>query len=423
MYEHLSEIEIDGYVRGTLPPDEMLQMDDHITSCDDCRAEVAQRSPVDASVLIATLGEPQLDPHLNFDQTAAYVDGTLDAVGLEIADLHLHECRQCTAAVRDLEALKHEINREAGKSVSATASTAGFWDRLRQIRFPLYALATAAVLILGIVFAGWYLRDRKTEPETVAVSQPAEVPSVDVPAIEPQDIPEVSENSSGSEKPKPVITLNDGGRRIELDADGKVTGLGDPRSEQAVAGVLSGRELTIDPAVRQLRQASGQLMGEPQTGVPFALRGPVGTVVESARPTLSWKSLPGAETYQVDIFDESFNKVASSPPLKTSEWKPTAPLRRGGIFRWQVTALVNGEEVRSPVRPAPDARFKVLDAAAADRIADARSRNGGSHLLLGVLYAESGLLAEAERQFQALVRQNPGSPVARRLLEKVRAAR
>ena len=125
----------------------------------------------------------------------------------------------------------------------------------------------------------------------------------------------------------------------------------------------------------------------------------------------------------VDIFDDGFNKVASSPPIKGTEWQPHAVLSRGALYRWQVTAVVNGEEVKSPVRPAPDAKFKVLDANAANRLADARAKHSRSHLLLGVLYAEAGLLADAERELGALVKKNPDSAVARRLLEKVRSAR
>ena len=130
-----------------------------------------------------------------------------------------------------------------------------------------------------------------------------------------------------------------------------------------------------------------------------------------------------AESYRVDVFDDGFNKVASSPSVKSVEWQLNVPLHRGGVYRWQVTAMVNGEEVRSPVRPAPDAKFKVLDAVKADHLADARARYGRSHLLLGILYADAGLMPEAERELQILISKNPDSAAARRLLEKVKASR
>jgi hypothetical protein len=48
---------------------------------------------------------------------------------------------------------------------------------------------------------------------------------------------------------------------------------------------------------------------------------------------------------------------------------------------------------------------------------------GGSHLVLGVTYARAGLLEEAGREFEALVRENPESPLARQLLEQVQSRR
>lgn len=423
MSKHLSRVEVDGYILRTLPTDELLRSDDHIKNCRECRDAVALGSALGGRDVHAAFDAPDLDPHLRFEQLAVYVDGTIEEVDLEIAENHLHACVACGEQVRDLRKLKNDLARYAGPLNSENDASVGFWERIRQIRFPVYAGAAAAVLIAGIIFAGLFLRDPKAGPQTVAVSQPTDAESDNGPAIVSTNIPDAADSSNIVEKPKLVVSLNDGGGRIELDAAGKVTGFSDPHSERAVAGILTGKELAIDPDLRQLKQSSGQLMGEQQTGVPFALRGPVGTVVESSQPVLSWKPLQGADSYRVDIFDESFKKVASSPPIKTAEWRPGAPLRRGTIFRWQVTAIAKGEEIKSPTRPAPDAKFKVLDAAAAKRIADARLRNGGSHLLLGVLYAEAGLLKEAEREFEALAAKNPGSPIARRLLEKVRAAR
>ncbi len=48
---------------------------------------------------------------------------------------------------------------------------------------------------------------------------------------------------------------------------------------------------------------------------------------------------------------------------------------------------------------------------------------GGSHLVLGVAHARAGLLEEAGREFEALVRENPESPLARQLLEQVQSRR
>ncbi|MBP7375938.1 MAG: tetratricopeptide repeat protein, partial [Pyrinomonadaceae bacterium] len=173
---------------------------------------------------------------------------------------------------------------------------------------------------------------------------------------------------------------------------------------------------------RELRSKSGVLMSDTQPGVSFALTSPVGKVIESARPQFRWRALDQAESYVVSVYDANFNKVAESPPLKQNSWT-SITLKRGNVYQWQVTAQRDGEEIRSPSRPAPDARFRVIDSVAANEIDAAKRNFGSSRLLLGILYANAGLLDDAEREFQALLRRNPNSEAARRLLNKVRSAK
>jgi len=186
------------------------------------------------------------------------------------------------------------------------------------------------------------------------------------------------------------------------------------------ATALRTGDLRISPDVRRLRSSEGRLMGDGGDGVPFALVAPVDRVLESQTPTLSWKPLAGAEKYSIQIFDEQFNQVAAGETNGTS-WRPAKPLERGRVYKWQVSSTVDGKEVRSPVRPAPDAEFKVIDPASADHIAAARRAN--SHLLLGLAYADAGMVANAEAEFSTLVKQNPTSTIARRLLDQVRSKR
>jgi hypothetical protein len=88
-----------------------------------------------------------------------------------------------------------------------------------------------------------------------------------------------------------------------------------------------------------------------------------------------------------------------------------------------VSARRGGEEITSPAPPAPEARFKVLGRAGLEELSAAERAGSSSHLLRGVLYARAGLLDEAEREFSALLRDNPHSPVARKLLRNVRQLR
>ena len=149
---------------------------------------------------------------------------------------------------------------------------------------------------------------------------------------------------------------------------------------------------------------------------------PTGKVVQSDRPTFVWSPLADATGYVVEVYDEAFNLVATSPQLTANSWT-SQPLKRGRIYSWQVKAVKDGQESRSPRPPAPQAKFRVLDAASVNELQQARQTYSSSHLVLGLLYARAGLLDEAEKEFRALQKANPDSALARRLLSQVRTLR
>jgi hypothetical protein len=67
----------------------------------------------------------------------------------------------------------------------------------------------------------------------------------------------------------------------------------------------------------------------------------------------------------------------------------------------------------------PASLIIVAEASEADRL----ERLPASHLVRGVLYANAGLLDDAERELAALSAQNPNSEVADRLLKQIRGFR
>jgi hypothetical protein len=132
--------------------------------------------------------------------------------------------------------------------------------------------------------------------------------------------------------------------------------------------------------------------------------------------------LDGAAGYVVEVYDAQFNPASSSPRLTAARWT-APPLARGQVYSWQVKAIRDGQEFIAPGPPAPQAKFRILDQATAAEIARARRDYGPSHLLLGLLSARAGLLAEAEQEFRMLQKANPDSEVARKLLASVSAPR
>jgi len=217
-----------------------------------------------------------------------------------------------------------------------------------------------------------------------------------------------------------AASLEDNGRKIQLDNRGKLVGLEElpEASRSLVRSVLTTKTLSKPEVLDKLTAPSITLMDPTARENSFGLLGPSGTVIATDHPNLRWQALAGATSYTVSVFDADFNLVTRSAPQAATQWT-SIRLRRGIIYSWEVVAVRNGQEVRSPVAPAPRAQFKVLEAEKLLELANLKKHSPISHLTLGLTYARFGLLAQAEGQLQILARENPNSPVATRLLRTV----
>lgn len=390
MDEHLSGDLLGAYARRDLSPAELLAADDHLTSCHECRARLRGSDPIAAwASLRAGLPPSEAAEHLRYEELAAWVDGILGDVEKEIAGAHLEACPRCASEAEDLRGARAELRAgheyrpsRRGIAIGPGAPAWSWWLR---------AAAVLALLAAGL----WALRTQRG-PHTARV-QPVR--------------PSPSAGASGE-------ALADSGRLITLEPRGRVLGLeGFPAEVQSrVAAALSSRRV----ATADLTALGGpqQLMGPAGPASPFRLVWPVGTVVETVEPTLRWQPLAGASSYRVTLLDLGLALVAESPDLKEPAWRVPRALDRGRTYVWQVAARRGADAVLAPVPPDPDARFRVLDATRARAIAAARG-GAESHLVLGVLYAEAGLLGEAEAELLALKDANPGSAVSQELLESL----
>ena len=223
-----------------------------------------------------------------------------------------------------------------------------------------------------------------------------------------------------------VVALNDGGGRITLAEDGTLTTptpLSREDEARAKLALQTGKVAT-PPQLAALKVAAGPLMGggsEPA----FALAAPVATLVATDRPTLTWAPLPDALDYEATISDVAANyrEVVSSPALREPKWTVPRTLARGRMYSWQVVARTPTGEVKAPSTREGEARFQVLSQQTADALANASRQHAQDHLLLGLVYADAGLLDDAEAEFQALATANPDSKLTNDLLLAVRQAR
>ena len=190
-----------------------------------------------------------------------------------------------------------------------------------------------------------------------------------------------------------------------------------PDDAARVRTVLASGRLSLPATLSSLSGRQGALLGTGDS-TPFSLVSPVATVVLDTRPAFRWTAPSGSPTYTVTLQDDSGGTI-SSPGVRDTTWTPQQPLTAGHTYTWQVSASVGGKDIVSPQPPSPPARFAVADAAVAARL----QRLPHSPLVRGVLYADAGLLDDAEREFNAIGAGSDDADRARAFLAQLRDAR
>ena len=112
--------------------------------------------------------------------------------------------------------------------------------------------------------------------------------------------------------------------------------------------------------------------------------------------------------------------IAKSDALTADrrEWLIPNALKRGEIYSWTVTAMVDGREVISPGPSAPEMKFQILSTDHLRQLNQQKKLR--STVALGIFYVKTGLIGEAKQQFRVLVQENPKSEAALKLLRQVR---
>jgi hypothetical protein len=358
--------------------------------------------------------------HLTFEQMASFVDEAATREELQVVKDHLAWCEECETAVNDLRAFKDqvtpELERENRLSPMGAAPEsrrrslftlmASFWQKSPA---PIFGSTLAILLLAGAGWLGWRaLQGSRRNPEVIVTAP--------TPGVSPSSTPEGASAAV-------IARLNDGGGQVTLDSEGKLSGADHlpPAYRRLIESALSDKEIERSPLLAELTQPGSAPRGDDGSRRgEFSVIEPVGVVILSDHPTFRWSPLDGATGYTVEVYDQRFDLAATSPQVIDTSWVAPQSLKRGEIYYWQVKAVKDGREFKSPRRPSPQAKFRVLDASKAGELAQARRAYGSSHLTLGLLNAQAGLLDEAELEFRALLKANPDSALAHRLLKQAR---
>lgn len=421
--EHLTSQQVEAYSLCRLPAAELLAVSDHLGECGACRLRVESALTNDAAFVALheeAFSENGSAGHLTVEQTAGYVDQHLSGEALQFVNDHLAGCEHCVLAVADLRAFRNEIapllDREYGPTTAPAVVKTGWREKFASLFkvAPVPAFGGAALAMLLLAAIAWIIwrMPKESHQEVVVAPTPVSQPA---PSVEPSVPPQLA--------PAMVAQLNDGNGVLSLDQEGKLSGADNlpPIYQSLLKKALTSQRIERSSQLQGLTRASSTLMGSDNKAREFAVVEPVGSVVLSNQPAFRWSTLEGATSYVVEVYDDQFKLVASSPELTNRSWTVSQSLARGKVYSWQVKAIKDGQEVTSPRPPAPQAKFRVLDQAKANEIVKAKRAYASSHLTLGLLYADAGLLREAEQEFRLLRRANPDSDVARNLLRQIQS--
>lgn len=438
---------------------ERRELDAHVAVCEDCLRRILKptthSSPAYTALTEAFMpGTDEKPFHLSQEELKRVNNENLTEADRTIFESHLEVCFECKEQADELRAAAaataipaHMNGRNAGITESETKSDGrllpGFIGRpLGWTPAARVAAMVAAVACLLLILTLWLQkkpaqhaqeqaarteqRDNSISPampqnNSAAPTQPGELAGSNQNRTAPannQDSANTAAEETGPDASAVVVRLRDGDAEVGLDSRGKLRGLEKftPQTQTAVQAALATESLPKPQALSELAGPEINLMDQSTDGLPFKLIAPVGVVVSNNRPTLRWQPLKGAISYTVSVFDSDFNRVLKSAPQTATSWIAPLALQNGKLYSWEVTAMRDNQEITSPVAPAPQARFKILESERVREIEAIRKQQAGAHLTLGVLYARAGLLTEAEREFRALVSANPQSNVAKKLL-------
>ncbi|MEN6357285.1 MAG: zf-HC2 domain-containing protein [Armatimonadota bacterium] len=430
--------ELKTYVEARLDPERMIEIDEHISSCSNCRAALGDIAPLKKAA--AELGASLLgmDDCPEYEDISAFVDGALPSDRMVSIQSHIHLCEACFADVEQIRemrshaALREKITVHPMATRRAASHGFGIWKRV------FAGFAGAAVIAGAAIVIGSFTSAPKL-PTMVAAKPPVVdqikpnvsnlqpkpgksaagvKPNVGTPAAEPDKV-------SAKPEPKSRVILKDGnysvikrnGRMVFADASGAPRTALEAKIAASIEEKLRTGKVTHAKTAQyamaevHLRDNGAGYTPSPNAPKPAA---PIGKVVMADRPTLTWSKVNLADSYRVRVYDSQFQLVSEITTDKNSITLPKS-LARGAGYIWRVGVRFSESDSWAESKPV---KFFVLSSDGCSSIQKVKRTLPGSHIALGAAYESVGLYDEARQEYRELRRSNRNSPLAKDLLYK-----
>jgi len=376
MPEHVNEQQLKGYRDRTLAVGELIAVDTHLGGCEPCRnalAKLAERTS--SKSVIAGIDQARFR-HLSYEQMDDWVEDRLDPAGRELVMSHIGACspcaRQLIAYQEYAPIMAAPIQTAMFAATKPVEAKRSFWAFLKQ---PQYALGAAALIAL-IVIAPWNRHSSPPEQTGAIVAPTSTVVDSTIPA---QNSPLIDTVLSTAELDALPDSLRMGAKEVISDT-------GSTTRPAALKGLEPNSDTVLE--------------------YPFS------EVIAETQPTLTWKAF-GDSSYSVSLLDSRHNLVSRRGNLKDTHWSPPSPLVRDRVYSWEVESA--GQKHRGT--------FRVLSEKQRQELEQVRAAHGNSHLVMGAVSAELGLLTPARREFEAMAKDPAHAQQAAKLLSRVDALR
>jgi hypothetical protein len=373
MPEHLNEHQLKGYRDRTLALGELVAVDAHLGGCEPCRTALAGLAERKSSAAVISGIDQARFHHLSYEQMDDWVEDRLEPADRELVMAHIGLCPPCARQLISYQEYAPAMAAPVRTGVFAAAQVDQkreyFWSFLKQPQ----ALGAAALIAFFLIIP----LTRNSSPEqTGAILAPTGTAvGSTIPA---QNSPLIYQALNASE----LDTLPDSLRMGAKQAISDTGGIARPAS-------LKGLEANSDAVIDYPRSE----------------------VVAEIQPVVHWKTF-GDSSYSVSLSDAR-GLISRRSGLKDTRWMPPGTLTRDRVYTWEVESA--GVKHR--------ATFRVLGENQQKELERVRAEHSSSHLLMGAVNEELGLLTPARQEFEAMARDRAQSQQATKLLNRIDAMR